>query len=416
MMRSNYFIKETMSFVFFMLILVSCRKETSLVSSSPKYIANLDSTYVTEFKYSEIFKSVTAITLENKEVMLVGISKMLVYMDKLYILDSESQGVYAFEKDGSFIRKFGNLGAGPDEYANCKDFAINTDIGEIYIYDMAKNRIYKYDISTGTFKGSIHLHKNIDIDYLTYSNGHLYAAQTSNRNKDSSDIYYLLYKIDIESGKELARFLDATSYNKGWNDELLHGNIFYKIRGSEDLFVLGLMDTIMCIGDDNVFPFLAINGRKLVQKSDIFEEEKIPSIDPRIRSKRLISLLSRLNTTDKMYHFSDIYEHNDMLYFNCFGRIRYYLKYDMKNRLTYMYSRKTDDVLFQKTPEHFQLPKFLNADRGGVYYYIPTANLSELKYLFEENFVSSKTVNNGENILRLDDDSNPIILHYEYKE
>ena len=395
-------------------ILFSCY-ENRIVERGPIFVANLDSTCTSEFKYSDLFKKVTAIALDNKEVMLVEISKMLAYKDRLYLLDRKSQGVYAFQKDGRFVRKFGNLGAGPDEYVSCRDFAINSDAGEICVYDMVKHRIHKYDIISGSYKESIQVDKSIDIDYITYNSGYLYAAQTSNRSEKKEEVYYLLYQIDIESGRKTAQWLDAASYNKGWNDELMHGNIFYNIKKDEDLFVLGLMDTVMCIKKAEILPFLAIESERLVQKEDILEEEKIPTSNPRVRSKRMMSLLTRLSAQNKYYQIFNIFEHNSMLYFNCMGRISCFVQYDEKRRMTSTYSRMTDDVLFQMIPDHFQLPIFLSTDETGVYYYVPNGNLSELKYFMEENNISEEVVNR-ENIKKLDNDSNPVILYYEYKD
>ena len=51
--------------------------------------------------------------------------------------------------------------------------------------------------------------------------------KASNRNEEKESIYYLLYQIDVKSGKKIAQWFDAVYYNKGWNDELIHGNIFY---------------------------------------------------------------------------------------------------------------------------------------------------------------------------------------------
>ena len=400
-------------FCILLFVLFSCKNENHKVDRGEIFIANLDSTCTSEFKYSDLYKKVTAIILDNKEVMLTEISKMLVYKDKLYLLDRRAQGVYAFCKDGSFVCKFGNLGAGPDEYVSCNDFGINADAGEIYIYDMAKHRIHKYDIFSASYKESIIIDKSIDIDYMCNS-GCLYAAQASNRNEEKESIYYLLYQIDVKSGKKIAQWFDAVYYNKGWNDELIHGNIFYNIRENKDLFVLGLMDTIMCIKGDAVFPFLAIESERLVQKEDFLKDEKVPTSNPRVRGKRMMSLLTRLSAQNKIYQISDVFECDSMLYFSCMGRILYFVQYDEKKRIAFTYSRVANDVLFRMIPEYFQLPKFLCADSMGGYYYISNDNLAELKYFIDEDNISEKLINR-ESIKELNEDSNPVILYYEYK-
>ena len=401
-------------FCILLFVLFSCKNENHKVDRGEIFIANLDSTCTSEFKYSDLYKKVTAIILDNKEVMLTEISKMLVYKDKLYLLDRRAQGVYAFCKDGSFVCKFGNLGAGPDEYVSCNDFGINADAGEIYIYDMAKHRIHKYDIFSASYKESIIIDKSIDIDYIMCNSGCLYAAQASNRNEEKVPIYYLLYQIDVKSGKKIAQWFDAVYYNKGWNDELIHGNIFYNIRENKDLFVLGLMDTIMCIKGDAVFPFLAIESERLVQKEDFLKDEKVPTSNPRVRGKRMMSLLTRLSAQNKIYQISDVFECDSMLYFSCMGRILYFVQYDEKKRIAFTYSRVANDVLFRMIPEYFQLPKFLCADSMGGYYYISNDNLAELKYFIDEDNISEKLINR-ESIKELNEDSNPVILYYEYK-
>ena len=401
-------------FCILLFVLFSCKNENHKVDRGEIFIANLDSTCTSEFKYSDLYKKVTAIILDNKEVMLTEISKMLVYKDKLYLLDRRAQGVYAFCKDGSFVCKFGNLGAGPDEYVSCNDFGINADAGEIYIYDMAKHRIHKYDIFSASYKESIIIDKSIDIDYIMCNSGCLYAAQASNRNEEKESIYYLLYQIDVKSGKKIAQWFDAVYYNKGWNDELIHGNIFYNIRENKDLFVLGLMDTIMCIKGDAVFPFLAIESERLVQKEDFLKDEKVPTSNPRVRGKRMMSLLTRLSAQNKIYQISDVFECDSMLYFSCMGRILYFVQYDEKKRIAFTYSRVANDVLFRMIPEYFQLPKFLCADSMGGYYYISNDNLAELKYFIDEDNISEKLINR-ESIKQLNEDSNPVILYYEYK-
>ena len=401
-------------FCILLFVLFSCKNENHKVDRGEIFIANLDSTCTSEFKYSDLYKKVTAIILDNKEVMLTEISKMLVYKDKLYLLDRRAQGVYAFCKDGSFVCKFGNLGAGPDDYVSCNDFGINADAGEIYIYDMAKHRIHKYDIFSASYKESIIIDKSIDIDYIMCNSGCLYAAQASNRNEEKESIYYLLYQIDVKSGKKIAQWFDAVYYNKGWNDELIHGNIFYNIRENKDLFVLGLMDTIMCIKGDAVFPFLAIESERLVQKEDFLKDEKVPTSNPRVRGKRMMSLLTRLSAQNKIYQISDVFECDSMLYFSCMGRILYFVQYDEKKRIAFTYSRVANDVLFRMIPEYFQLPKFLCADSMGGYYYISNDNLAELKYFIDEDNISEKLINR-ESIKELNEDSNPVILYYEYK-
>lgn len=174
-------------------IAISCLSENKIIDrSSPVLIVNLDSTKVSEFRYSDIFKSVTAIELDEKDALLGGIDKMQIYKSQLFVLDSRStKGVYIFDRKGTFMRKIGNIGLAPDEYVSCDDFTINIDDNELYIFDSLQNKIYRYDISSGKFKGGILMDKNIHFNYIAYNSGCLYGAQTFfNLQKKIDTIYY----------------------------------------------------------------------------------------------------------------------------------------------------------------------------------------------------------------------------------
>lgn len=403
-------------FIILPIILFSCKNETRFTNKSSAFVANLDSVKESEFKYSDLYGKVTAIVLDNKEVLLNEISKMLVFKDKLYLLDRSSQGIYAFRKDGSFVRKFGNIGAAPDEYVSCNDFAINTDAGEVYVYDTYKNMIHKYDVHSGSYKGNIHIEKGVEIDYIAYNSGYLYAAQTNDRNEGGKKPYYLLHQIDIESGEQIAEWLDAKSYNKGWNDEFFHGNIFYRIRENEDLFVLGLMDSIMCIKEGKVQSFLAVESERFVREEDILEEEKVATSDPVVQGRRMMSMQQRFATQGKYHQIYNVFAHNDIVYFSCMGGVYSYLvQYDRKKQTTSIHSRMRNDVLYQVIPNHSQIPAFLCTDETGGYYCVPNENQAQLKHFAEEGNISEKMINR-EGIEKLDEDSNPLILYYEYKD
>ena len=212
-------------------IAISCLSENKIIDrSSPVLIVNLDSTKVSEFKYSDIFKSVTAIELDEKDALLGGIDKMQIYKSQLFVLDSRfTKGVYIFDRKGTFMRKIGNIGLAPDEYVSCDDFTINIDDNELYIFDSLQNKIYRYDISSGKFKGGILMDKNIHFNYIAYNSGCLYGAQTFFQ-PSKEDRYSLLQQVDVKSGERIAQWMDASEYNKGWNDELIHFIILARMK------------------------------------------------------------------------------------------------------------------------------------------------------------------------------------------
>ena len=131
---------------------VACQSQGSLLVHSQADIINMDSVSTEQWRYSELFKDVRLIPLETKDVLLSSISKMVPVNDTLYLMDRRTEGVYAFKKDGSFIRKFGNNGPAPGEYAGCRDFTVDEEKKKLYLYDSSRNKILRYDLLTGTFE------------------------------------------------------------------------------------------------------------------------------------------------------------------------------------------------------------------------------------------------------------------------
>jgi len=52
------------------------------------------------------------------------------------------------------------------------------------------------------------------------------AAQTSNRSEKKEEVYYFVVPDRYRIGRKTAQWLDAASYNKGWNDELMTWQYF----------------------------------------------------------------------------------------------------------------------------------------------------------------------------------------------
>lgn len=78
-------------------------------------------------------------------------------------------------------------------------------------------------------------------------------------------------------------------------------------------------------------------------------------------------------------------------------------------------SQYNDDILFSKSPNSYTIPNYLTSDKRGVYYIVQTDFLSEIKSFASRKGVISDKVVNKNKLENLDEDSNPLILYYEYK-
>ena len=96
--------------------------------------------------------SISYIRLETTSDALIGSVDRLILRDSvIYILDrKKSRSIYAFATDGTFLRKIGDIGQGPGEFAEPTDFSVCQD--KIYVYDQFAHRLSTFT-TAGKFLG-----------------------------------------------------------------------------------------------------------------------------------------------------------------------------------------------------------------------------------------------------------------------
>lgn len=96
---------------------------------------------------SLLVESVTYVPLEtNKDCLIQGVEQSLLYKDRIYILDNLGKSVLMFAKDGSFMRRIGQYGRGPNEYINPINITIDSRKDELYVYDDSASKYLIYDL------------------------------------------------------------------------------------------------------------------------------------------------------------------------------------------------------------------------------------------------------------------------------
>lgn len=400
------------------LLLCSCATERrSKLTSGTGFIIDLDTVLsVKELRTSDVFKSVKAVILKNDKTLLGNIDKMQTYGDNLFILDKNiAKGVYVFNKNGDFIRKIGSIGIAPSEYMSCDDFAVNCIDNEIYIYDSYQKELHKYDLASGLYLTSTKLARNIYFDRILFNSGRLYATNVSFDPKVSKDSYFLLQQIDTSTGGLVDQWMDVAQYNRGWKGGFFHVNAFYNVNQHTDLFILGFMDSIMCINDGIIAPYLTIKSKDVIQKEDLQQDINL-SIDPIARGNDYMRLVRRFKKENKIYKIDEIFEYRNTLHLSYSKQIRYSIQYNKISNTVSVFDRTKDDLLFEKIPMNYQSPVFLGADEQGVYYCVNPDNLQEMKHFALMGNTLSDRLVNQEQLVTLNEDSNPLILYYEYKE
>lgn len=371
------------------------------------------------FRLSEVFDSVRVIPLENKEMLLSGVERFDVYHDSLVVMDNfmTGQGIGFFDRKGVFIRQIGRQGMGPGEYRRCNDFAIDREEGTVYVCDDMGHQILAYGISDSKHLRTLPFPKDLVFSRVWCKDGALYAMKTFFYMDRAHEQGYILYQLDKSDGKVLRKWFHNQEYNKGWQDEFVVSNAFYHAAGGKDLFAFGLMDTIMCLEQNEIYPYLTFHGERVVKKEEIISAIGDANMaEPSQKSEIRGRIMSHMGMKEgKLLSISDVFEHKDILYFNYASLIRFPMAYNRQTGEFTIYPGMLDDVFFkERMPDGFTFFTFLGTDEGGVYYTLPLDYMNELVASAGRGLLSDK-VCNLEALQNLDADSNPVLLYYEFK-
>ena len=220
---------------------------------------------------SQLCSRVKTVILEtNKNVLLGKVNDMQIYKGWIFVLDRDHNvGVYTFDKEGKYIRKYGNRGFGPGEYLSVSDFTIDTENSIIYLMDYESNQILKYKISTGEYIDKINLdNNNIRCFHIQYTNGKLY---TDVEYVNVFETGCMIQEINPLTGKQKKGWLDSYKYNKGWNGPLQRENesFFYSRDRDAVKYIHFFMDTIISIQNNNIEPVLVLKEKDWVLVKDV---------------------------------------------------------------------------------------------------------------------------------------------------
>ena len=353
--------------------------------------------------YSSLFKKVNIIPLETSEDCLVGrISKISVVDSYILVLDPSSC-LFVFNKEGKFIRKIGNVGQGPGEYSMPIDFTIDRDNHLVYILDYGIQRINKYDIATGKFMQAIALEQEVRSYRIEFFAGRIYADASFRNHTDDN---YLLRAIQESSGKEENHYLNVVTYNKGVSASNMAHNTFYMRENGNIIFVHLFMDHIVEISKDSVFPLIKLKSR------DFFTSEEIK----KIMGGSVVQYSAGIRQSNKYHSIHSFIEKGDIILFDMKkGRYLHKLLIDKKKNELFVIENLRDDVLLMDNISAV-MPTIGCYNKDGVYCYLSDSHsTSEYQTLAKSGGLSPEA-GRLEDLINLDEDANPIIIYYEFKE
>lgn len=132
------------------LLFVSCTNQHLSKSENAGDIT-IDISNLEFGKYEDLIDSVSYIKLEvNDEYPISNIDKVAFHDSLLYVLDGKSK-LLAYSRNGLFLFKIGEHGAGPNKYVEITDFSCNPVEQTIDLLDAGGRKILRFNLLTGEF-------------------------------------------------------------------------------------------------------------------------------------------------------------------------------------------------------------------------------------------------------------------------
>jgi hypothetical protein len=392
-----------------LLVAVSCRTHTdqnktfSALSSNDHVIRiDIDRLEKEEQIFlSSVFSKVTLIALETSEKSMIGnISKMTVLDSILFILDKRTKQLLIFDKKGGFMTQIGRVGRGPGEYVTISDFTVDGKNRMVYTFDPSLQQINQYDFDSH-FIGSVKLDGNRVRSFnFQYSAGKLYCDAFFARSSGNN---YLLRQIDFQTGEEQAVWMPP-SYNKDWGYLFFYGpEPFYSRTADSPKYAPLLSDTVFCIKESGIFPYLVLKSKDLIT-SDYLASLKGGA------DEKFSALMAQ--SRNKIYGISNFCELQHLLIFQYrHANSSPWVFYDRTSHSARIADVAINDIVYPDRGKSIY-PNMLCADTDGFYSFISLHDLPDFLN-FARNGDLSPSLENLNQIKLLPDDSNPILLYYQ---
>jgi hypothetical protein len=235
--------------------------------------------------------------------------------------------------------------------------------------------------------------------HIQYFNGLLYI---DSNNLNYSDPPYMLYALDVETGKEAGKWLDANEYNGGWMGTYLFNNFFISQNLQSPKYAQNHMSTVFVIENDTVKPFLMVKTKKWMTAQEI-KELDITTVGDYLRKHY------------KIHNISDLIEGNDFILFKIWEGYDLWNVLRLHNGDTRVVKSLKNDLLFK---ESIYIWKSFCTDEKGVYFITPpdeTLSYVENGHWESMDALIRQDVPYRERLFNIIDDDNPIVLYFEYE-
>ena len=383
-----------------------------------------------EVYVSEMVSELEYIPLETHENCLIGgVLGMIVTPSYIFVHGAEGGGggmivpgrshLYAFGRDGRFIRAIGRVGQGPGEYQNMNGFFIDDKNQLVYIETFRTLLEYSYD---GVFRRSITKPltlNEISIDNIMFVRDNLFVGHCTNY-RGNEPYTFLLFD---DSGRVIKSFDNHVKFNRTGTGASSADNAMLPFRVSASTYVKEVAnDTLFRLNEqDEIIPQFVFD----LGKYTISQHKRERTIGPQMdRSDYLIIPSIRfpmIGTPNyiffSIFGFSSVgiplpkgYR-EDLVAYELLG------VYDIVNKTT---------RLLEKDPVTERIGLINDLDGGSPFrprYYtsdnelVSVLQAYEMKEVLTEKYFSGRTIKNPQShqklkelLKELDWEDNPVIV------
>ncbi len=184
--------KNILGYILLSFTLLTCCNHNDNCNKKGIYIpSNIDKFCINDtILLNEWIDSITYIPLEtNDECLINNITQALYHEGKWIIFDYLSQAIYLFDNNGSYIKRVGNRGRGPEEYVRTSNIIVNNKTGEILVYCYVTDRMIYYN-ENGDFRKCVKYNRNstAPIRNISIINENFFIGYSPDFNKEEGKI------------------------------------------------------------------------------------------------------------------------------------------------------------------------------------------------------------------------------------
>lgn len=365
-------------FFFLSFILISCGKEERFSSEKGLVIA-VDITKPKKVSIWDLFERLEIISLETTEHSLIKQVDKVFEMDgQLCVYDYSYMGrILLFDANGKFLRTIGKKGEGPDEFPDIADVAVRQEDQTVWILSALKNKLFIYD-TWGELQQVIPLNSEKILNQLTLLNNDTIAFYSASKQMHHLKFY------SLKENRIFHEAFEEPNTDTFCSDE-------FQI---DKALCRGMTNTVYALEKGYMEPLYTWDFGKLnndlsgIEYPDFNNYEEVLRFSKEVYSSRITNYVMPYHGMNDQYIYAQLWRKDT--FYNLF------------------YNRKTGKpFLFEKTTEGATMYPIYWTDKYAIGLALPSLEAVLPKALITKEI--------QDQLDQLDEESNPILLKYTFK-